>query len=51
MRHDTWVEQRGRFERILIQEVGPRQLALLLRECDMCIEGLFHFVSARLEQL
>src|SRR6478736_5585047 len=49
--NDTRVEQRRRLERILMQEIGADQPALVKRERGMCGQGLFHLICARLEGL
>ena len=51
MCHDARIEQRGRFERILVEKVCAHQLALHLRKRGMVGKRLFHFLGARLEHL
>ncbi len=49
MGNDAGIEQRRRFERILIEEIGTDQPPLFLRESRMRGERVFHFIGARLE--
>src|SRR4029077_1335545 len=51
MSDDARIEQRCRFEGILVQEIGADQPALVLRESHMGRKGFFHLISARLEYL
>ena len=49
VRDDARIEQRGRLERILVQEVGADQLALSLVNGACAGESILHFVGPRLE--
>ncbi len=51
MRHDARIEQRGRLERILVEEIGAHQLTLDSRERGVVGKRVFHFFGARLENL
>ena len=51
MPNDAWVEQGGRFERVLVEEIGSDQAALRLVQYGMRFQRLFHLRSARLEDL
>src|SRR5690348_11852875 len=51
MRNDTGIEQRRRFERILVKKIGADQLTLNFRKLAMRRERLFHLVGARLKGL
>src|SRR5258705_2521431 len=45
------IEQRGRLERILVEEIGAHQSALFPCESGVRREGFFHFIGTRLEYL
>ena len=49
MRDDAWIEQRCRFEGVLVQKVGAHELALYLREGTVHRVNDFHGVGTRLE--
>lgn len=49
--HDTRIEQRRSFERILVHEIRADQAALVLRKRDVGREGRFHFRRALLKSL
>ena len=49
MSHDARIEQGGRFERVLVQKVGPDQAALRLVQDGMWLQRLFHLSGACLE--
>src|SRR5438105_4365227 len=50
MRHDTGIEQRRRFERILVKKIGADQLALDFGKTAMRRESLLHLVGTELER-
>jgi hypothetical protein len=49
--HDTGIEQSGRFEGILVQEIRADQAALVLRKSHVSRKGSFHLGRARFESL
>jgi hypothetical protein len=49
--NDAWVEERRRLERVLIEEIGAKQLALVEAERSVASEGLLHLIGTRLEGL
>src|SRR5438445_12649819 len=51
MRHDTGIEQRRRFERILVKKIGADQLALDFGKTAMRRERLLHLVGTEIERL
>lgn len=51
MSDDAWIEQRCRFERILVHEIGAQQPTLLFCESRVGGDGFFHFIGASLECL
>ncbi|MGY3469382.1 hypothetical protein ACVW0I_006253 [Bradyrhizobium sp. LM6.11] len=51
MWHDTRIEQCRGLERIFVEKISARELALDLREYSMVGQRRFHFRGARLEDL
>ena len=51
VRHDAGIEQRRRFERIFVQEVGADELALYFGKRTVRQQRLLHFVGPALERL
>ena len=51
MPNDARIEQRRRFERVFVEEVGADQPALRLVQFRMRLERLFHFGGACLENI
>src|SRR5438445_11781280 len=51
MRHDTGIEQRRRFERILFKKIGADELSLDFGKTAMRRESLLHLVGTELERL
>src|SRR5580698_417430 len=51
MSNDARIEKRRSLERVLMQEIGADQPALVLGECRVDRKGFFHFIGARLKYL
>ena len=49
MADNTGIEQRRRFERILVEEIGAHQPSLVLGKRSVRLKGLCHLIRTRLE--